>query len=63
MSRRYKEREAIYLLDDGQAPPLYPRGESYPWGTMHGTEALDPSELRRWKSAAVRPLLSTCPVV
>lgn len=51
--RKLKEREAIYALDKGQAPPLYTKGESYPWGTMHSSEALDPSGLRCWKSSAV----------
>lgn len=56
--RKLKEREAIYLLDDGQAPPLYTKGESYPWGTMHSTEALEPSDLRYWKSSAVSTVTS-----
>ena len=57
MCRQQKEREAIFLMDNGQAAPLYPKGDSYPWGTMHGTEALDLPELRYWKSTAVRPSL------
>lgn len=40
-------------MDYGQTAPLYPRGDPYPWGTMHGTENLDHPDLRRWKATAV----------
>ena len=53
--RRHKEAEAIYLADDGQAPPLYCKANlALQWGSLYGTEHLDPSGLRKWKSTAVR---------
>jgi hypothetical protein len=52
-----KEREGVALMDDGQAAPLYPKGPSYGGGVLHGTDALDPSPLRRWKAAAVISML------
>eukprot|EP00884_Botryococcus_braunii_P001118 jgi/Botrbrau1/11006/Bobra.101_1s0004.1 len=55
--RRMKEREAVALTDDGQAAPLYPKGPSYGGGVLHGTDALDPSPLRRWKATAVISML------
>ncbi|KAK9825158.1 hypothetical protein WJX81_006717 [Elliptochloris bilobata] len=56
--RRAKEREAIYLADDGAAPPLYVRGPAYPWGALHATEELGPGgALRAWKAAAVVGML------
>lgn len=56
-ARRMKEREAVALTDDGQAAPLYPKGLAYGGGVLHGTDALDPSPLRRWKAAAVISML------
>ncbi len=55
--RRMKEREAVALTDDGQAAPLYPKGLSFGGSVLHGTDALDPSPLRRWKAAAVISML------
>lgn len=53
--RRYKQRQAIYEADDGEAPPLYNKvTPALLWGSMYGTEHLDPSCLRRWKATAVR---------
>ena len=48
--RHHKEREAIFLADQGQAPPMYVRGGGYPWGPLHATEGLGPgAALQRWK--------------
>ncbi|KAK9859317.1 hypothetical protein WJX84_011010 [Apatococcus fuscideae] len=56
--RRWRQRQAIYLADDGQAPPLYVKvPEAYPWGAWHGTEGLGSCELRRWKATAVINML------
>lgn len=51
LCRRHKEREAIFLADDGNAPPLYVKGPpGFPWGALHATESLGPgAALRRWK--------------
>lgn len=57
LRRRMKEREAVALTDDGQAAPLYPKGLSYGGGVLHGTDALDPSPVRRWKATAVISML------
>jgi hypothetical protein len=52
--RRHKQRQAIYMADDGQAPPLYCKASpALLWGSMYGTEHLDPSGLRKWKATAV----------
>jgi hypothetical protein len=52
--RRAKEREAVWLADDGAAPPLYMRGPSYPWGALHATGELGPgASLRRWKARPI----------
>ncbi|KAL0042600.1 hypothetical protein WJX79_004833 [Trebouxia sp. C0005] len=57
--RRHKQRQAIYMADDGQAPPLYCKASpALLWGSMYGTEHLDPSGLRKWKATAVMWLLS-----
>ena len=49
--RRHKQREAVFLADDGQAPPLYMRGKpAYAWGELHATQRLGPSaHIRRYK--------------
>ena len=53
--RRHKLRQAIYTADDGEAPPLYSKASpALLWGSMYGTEHLDPSGLRKWKATAVR---------
>ena len=53
--RRCKEREAVFALDDGLAPPLSPLGPpAGPWGRLQGTEALAASALPAWKATAVR---------
>ncbi len=55
LRRRFREREAIFALDDGMAPPLCPLGPpAGAWGRLLGTEALDPSGLAAWKATAVR---------
>lgn len=42
------------MADDGQAPPLYCKASpALLWGSMYGTEHLDPSGLRKWKATAV----------
>ncbi|KAL0049504.1 hypothetical protein WJX82_003747 [Trebouxia sp. C0006] len=57
--RRHKQRQAIYMADDGQAPPLYCKASpALLWGSMYGTEHLDPSGLRKWKATAVMWMLS-----
>ncbi len=57
--RRHKQRQAIYMADDGQAPPLYCKASpALLWGSMYGTEHLDPSGLRKWKATAVRNTLA-----
>ncbi|DBA90183.1 TPA: hypothetical protein ACH3X1_003489 [Trebouxia sp. C0004] len=57
--RRHKQRQAIYMADDGQAPPLYCKASpALQWGSMYGTEHLDPSGLRKWKATAVMWMLS-----
>jgi len=56
--RRHKQRQAIYMADDGQAPPLYCKASpALQWGSMYGTEHLDPSGLRKWKATAVHVTL------
>ena len=58
--RRHKEAQAIYMADDGQAPPLYCKANlALQWGSLYGTEHLDPSGLRKWKAKAVRLLFIT----
>ena len=45
------------MADDGQAPPLYCKANlALQWGSLYGTEHLDPSGLRKWKATAVRLL-------
>ena len=52
--RKHKQRQAIYEADDGDAPPLYDKvTPALLWGSLYGTEHLDPSGLRKWKSTAV----------
>lgn len=52
--RRFKEREAVFALDDGAAPPLSPPGPpGGAWGRLLGTEAFEPSDLAYWKATAV----------
>ena len=52
--RRYKQRQGIYEADDGDAAPLYNKvTPALLWGSMYGTEHLDPSHLRKWKATAV----------
>ena len=44
----------MYAADDGQAPPLYSKASpALLWGSMYGTEHLDPSGLHKWKATAV----------
>ena len=53
-SRRHKRAQAIYMADDGQAPPLYCKAPlALQWGSLYGTDHLDPSGLRKWKATAV----------
>lgn len=63
LGRRHKQRRAVYEADDGHMPPLYSKidstmADSFAWGTLYGTEHLDPSGLRKWKATAVG-----CPAV
>lgn len=51
--RRWRERQAIFALDDGCAPPLCPRGGGGTWGRLLGTQQLDPSPLTALKATAV----------
>ena len=52
--RKFKQRQAMYEADDGDAPPLYNKvSPALLWGSMYGTEHLDPSGLRKWKATAV----------
>ncbi|GAX73696.1 hypothetical protein CEUSTIGMA_g1148.t1 [Chlamydomonas eustigma] len=69
--RRYKEREAVVMADDGKLPPLCLRSAARgsnggagggaeadsQYGSTYGTEALDPGPIRRWKAAAVMRML------
>ncbi|KAK9854442.1 hypothetical protein WJX84_004440 [Apatococcus fuscideae] len=57
--RQWRQRQAIYMADDGQAPPLYIKvpPETHPWGWWQGTEALEPCEMRRWKATAIMNML------
>ena len=50
--RKVKEREAIYELDDGNAPALLHDGP-YPWGPLHASETLNPTPLLHLKAYAV----------
>lgn len=54
--RRWRERQTIYTLDDGAAPPLCPQGagSATAWGRLMGTHALDPSGLLACKATAVK---------
>lgn len=51
--RRWRERQAIFALDDGCAPPLCPRGGGGTWGRLLGTQQLDLSPLAALKATAV----------
>ena len=55
--RRWREREAIFALDEGAAPPLSPLGPGGTWGRLHSTEWLAASPLLAWKATAVQFLL------
>jgi hypothetical protein len=43
--------------DDGKAAPLYTGDNVDRVGVFHASEAMNPSPLRRWKSAAVVAVL------
>lgn len=52
--RKWREREAVFAMDDGQAAPLtrkQPR--EGPWGGLHATEQLAPAYLLPWKASVV----------
>ncbi|KAL4420393.1 hypothetical protein ABPG75_010049 [Micractinium tetrahymenae] len=57
--RRWRERQAIFLADTGEAPPLAARGvpSPSPWGPLYGTERLDPARLWSTKATAVVAML------
>ena len=54
--RKSKERDAIFVADDGSAPPLSQRGPALSWGHLGGSEGLTPPGLRQVCSRLMRLL-------
>ena len=65
LCRQWRQRQATYMADDGQAPPLYIKvpPETHPWGWWQGAEGLEPCEMRRWKATAVSLTLPPMPLL